>query len=182
MELPSTIYSLSTIDLVLVISFVSVLLSIFFSSYLIRHHLKYFHKPAIQSKILGIIYMVPIYSIDSFLGLLWPYQAIYINMFRDCYEAYVLYLFLSLMLSYLECELNDEEVVQYLESQPPQTHPSPFNWCCPGNIPRGREFLRYCKFGTLQVSLTTRSPPSTLSRLSVLCDSPRNSHRSNHSR
>lgn len=70
------------------------------------------------------------------------------------FKAYVLYLFLSLMLSYLECEINDTEVVAYLESQPPQYLPCPFNYCFPGEIPRGREFLRYCKFGTLQVIFT----------------------------
>lgn len=59
------------------------------------------------------------------------------------------------MLSYLECEINDTEVVAYLESQPPQYLPCPFNYCFPGEIPRGREFLRYCKFGTLQVILTS---------------------------
>ncbi len=74
------------------------------------------------------------------------------------FKAYVLYLFLSLMLSYLECEINDTEVVAYLESQPPQYLPCPFNYCFPGEIPRGREFLRYCKFGTLQVSLTSSNP------------------------
>jgi hypothetical protein len=131
-------YTLSTVDVVIIISFLCMAMSIFFSSYLIRSHLKYFTKPKIQSKILGIIYMVPIYSIDSFLGLLWPYQATYINMFRDCYEAYVLYLFLSLMLSYLECVEDETELVNYLDSQPRQTLPYPFNWCCPGEVPRGR--------------------------------------------
>jgi hypothetical protein len=54
-----------------------------FSGYLIRQHLRYFTIPHAQSKIIGIIYMVPIYSFDSFLGLVCPRQALYINMFRD---------------------------------------------------------------------------------------------------
>jgi hypothetical protein len=79
--------ALFAIRLVIAFSFICVLSSIYFSSYLIRKHLQFFNQPNIQSKILGIIYMVPIYSVDSFLGLLWPNSATYINLFRDCYEV-----------------------------------------------------------------------------------------------
>lgn len=87
MELDPIFYSLSTVDVVIVFSGICMIFAIFFSSYLIRKHLSVFTKPHIQSKILGIIYMVPIYAVDSFLGLLWPYQALYIDMARDCYEV-----------------------------------------------------------------------------------------------
>jgi len=122
------------------------------SFWLIMRHQQNMSNPSVQSKIVGIIWMIPIYAIDSFLGLWMPNNAEYVNMLRDCYEAYVLYLFLSLMLSYLGCE--DEEceyrLVTYLEKLPTVKRSCPFNWICGDEEPKGREFLRYCKFGTLQ--------------------------------
>jgi hypothetical protein len=59
-------------------------------------------------------------------------------------QAYVLYLFLSLMLSYLGCEDAECEykLVTYLEKQPAVKRSCPFNWMCGDELPRGREFLR----------------------------------------
>lgn len=128
---------------VLVVSFVLVLTACGFSGYLIRSHLKNFSQPHIQSKIVGIVYMVPIYSIDSFLCLVWPAQALYIDMLRDCYEAYVLYLFLSLLLSYLGCADDDYEVATYLATKLAKEEGE-------ADLMKGKLFLRRCKFGTLQ--------------------------------
>jgi hypothetical protein len=59
-------------------------------------------------------------------------------------QAYVLYLFLSLMLSYLGCEDAECEykLVTYLEKQAAVKRSCPFNWMCGDELPRGREFLR----------------------------------------
>lgn len=45
--------------------------------------------------------MVPIYAIDSFVSLRFKNAALYVDMLRDCYEGYALYLFLALMVGYL---------------------------------------------------------------------------------
>lgn len=45
--------------------------------------------------------MVPIYAIDSFVSLRFKETALYVDMLRDCYEGYALYLFLALMVGYL---------------------------------------------------------------------------------
>lgn len=45
--------------------------------------------------------MVPIYAIDSFVSLRFKEAALYVDMLRDCYEGYALYLFLALMVGYL---------------------------------------------------------------------------------
>ena len=94
--------------------------------------------------------MAPIYAVDSFLSILHPPAAIYINMLRDCYEAYVLYLFLSLMLAYLNSDEDDYEVIVYLETKLPYTSHKQYN---KGSLSKGKAFLRYCKFGVLQVTL-----------------------------
>lgn len=54
-----------------------------------------------QSKIVGILWMVPIYAVDSFVSLRFKNAALYVDMLRDCYEGYALYLFLALMVGYL---------------------------------------------------------------------------------
>lgn len=45
--------------------------------------------------------MVPIYAVDSFVSLRFKDAALYVDMLRDCYEGYALYLFLALMVGYL---------------------------------------------------------------------------------
>ena len=86
---------------VLLLAGIAVLVSCLFSFNLIFKHLKYFSKPLVQSKIVGILWMVPIYAIDSYLSLCNKNLAPYLDMLRDCYEAYVLYLFLALLMSYI---------------------------------------------------------------------------------
>jgi hypothetical protein len=130
----------------LVVSFSLVLIGCGFSGYLIRSHLRNFTQPHIQSKVVGIVYMVPIYAIDSFLCLVWPSRALFIDMLRDCYEAYVLYLFLSLLLSYLGCAEDDYEVAAYLATKMAKEEGD-------GDLLRGKQFLKRCKFGTVRSSL-----------------------------
>ena len=55
-----------------------------------------------QRYIVRIILMVPIYAIDSFLSLLFKDEAILFNTLRDCYEAYVLYIFFRYLVVFLE--------------------------------------------------------------------------------
>jgi hypothetical protein len=57
------------------------------SFWLIMRHQQNMSNFSVQSKIVGIIWMIPIYSIDSFLGLWVPSIADYVNMLRDCYEV-----------------------------------------------------------------------------------------------
>ena len=80
------------------------------SFWLIAQHQANMTWIAVQSKICAILWMVPIYSINSFLSLLFPSASLYIDMLRDCYEAYVLFVFLSLMLSYLNCDQEYDDI------------------------------------------------------------------------
>ena len=79
-------------------------------------------------------------------------------------QAYVLYLFLSLMLSYLNSDGGDgiedvsadrskyDDLIDYLEHKDPPPHlPLPFSLFYNKELPKGRDFLRFCKFGTMQV-------------------------------
>jgi hypothetical protein len=97
--------------------------------------------------------MVPIYSVNSLLSLLLPPRAaLTVNMLRDCYEAYVLYLFLALLLAYLgdehdNCSNADDyaalTALECLKSQDYDPGASMMSY--------GKMRLRYYKFGVLQV-------------------------------
>ncbi len=75
-----------------------------------------------QSKIIGILWMVPIYAVDSFVSLRFKNVALYVDMLRDCYEGYALYLFLALMVGYLgdgdEYKVRPYSVVGWSEVRP----------------------------------------------------------------
>ncbi|RHY32893.1 hypothetical protein DYB32_002135 [Aphanomyces invadans] len=97
--------------IVWVISGTFVLTALITSVKLIRNHLVYFTKPLVQRKIIGILWMVPIYATTSWLSLRFKDWSLFLDMFRDCYEAYVIYLFLALMVAYLG-DGSDDRVVR----------------------------------------------------------------------
>jgi len=104
-------------------------------------------------------------------------------------QAYVLYLFLALLVAYLG-DGEEMRVVELLEEQPkvrvslmgqskrtmpipdmfgsflfrqqrPQIrHLFPFSMCLSGYVPHGADFLKFCKFGTMQYIVL--KPASTL--------------------
>jgi hypothetical protein len=64
-------------------------------------HLRALHEPFVQRKILAILWMSPIYSITSFLTLVFPVVEGYLAVIKDFYEAYAVYTFLSFLIAVL---------------------------------------------------------------------------------
>ena len=64
-------------------------------------HLRNFHQPFVQRKILAILWMCPIYSVTSWLSLVVPAMEGYLEILKDLYEAYVIYQFLSFLIAVL---------------------------------------------------------------------------------
>ncbi|XP_013916696.1 PREDICTED: transmembrane protein 184A-like [Thamnophis sirtalis] len=67
-------------------------------------HLKNYTIPNEQRYIIRILFIVPIYAFDSWLSLLLigsHQYYVYFDSVRDCYEAFVIYSFLSLCFEYL---------------------------------------------------------------------------------
>jgi hypothetical protein len=64
-------------------------------------HLRNFHEPVVQRKIITILWFSPIYSCTSFLSLLFPTADGYLAVVKDFYEAYVVYTFLSFLVAVL---------------------------------------------------------------------------------
>jgi hypothetical protein len=64
-------------------------------------HLRNFHEPFVQRKIVAILWMSPIYGTTSFCSLVFPAADGYLAVIRDFYEAYVVYTFLSFLIAVL---------------------------------------------------------------------------------
>ncbi|XP_063116935.1 transmembrane protein 184C-like [Cavia porcellus] len=112
----------------------------------ILQHLVHFTQPGLQKPIIRILWMVPIYSLDSWLGLINPKSAIYMNTFRECYECYVIINFMIFLTNYLTHQYQD--LIAVLEVKEPQRPFPPF--CCFPPWPMGEIFVFQCKLGVFQ--------------------------------
>lgn len=64
------------------------------SAYHAWEHLTNFVKPRLQSQIVRIIWIVPVYSFESWLSILFMEHAFYFQAIREIYESYVIYCFM----------------------------------------------------------------------------------------
>lgn len=127
----------------------------------ITQHMVFYTKPYLQKHIIRILWMVPIYAVNAWLGLLFPKQSIYVDSLRECYEAYVIYNFLVYLLNYLNSEMDLEA---NLELKPQVNHIFPL--CCLVPWKMGREFVHMCKHGILQYTVVR--PVTTF--ISFICE------------
>ena len=74
------------------------LLTCLISMFHISSHLQKMNQPIIQRKIIAILWMSPIYSVTSFLTLLYPPMEGYMAIIKDFYESYCIYTFLSFLI------------------------------------------------------------------------------------
>lgn len=122
------------------------LLSVVMTCHQIYMHLKSWTNPHQQKWIVRILFMVPIYSIASWLSLHYYREAIYFDTIRNCYEAFVIYNFLSLCFEYLGGESAILAAVKGRTNKP--------SWwtctCCLPEFMYNNHFLRFCKQATLQ--------------------------------
>ncbi|XP_059162090.1 transmembrane protein 184B-like isoform X2 [Physella acuta] len=112
-------------------------------------HLRYYTCPNEQRWIVRVLFIVPIYSFDSFLSLMFfnkDNYYVYFDSLRDCYEAFVIYSFLSLCYEYLGGE---GAIMSEIRGKPIQS-----SWlhctCCFAGRQYTIGFLRFCKQATLQ--------------------------------
>uniref|UniRef100_A0A8C1B6S4 Transmembrane protein 184C n=1 Tax=Cyprinus carpio carpio TaxID=630221 RepID=A0A8C1B6S4_CYPCA len=115
----------------------------------ILQHLVHYTQPELQKPIIRILWMVPIYSLDSWIALKYPNIAIYVDTCRECYEAYVIYNFMIFLLNFLGNQY--PSLVLMLEVQEQQKHLPPL--CCCPPWPMGEVLLLRCKLGVLQYTV-----------------------------
>lgn len=147
----------------LVVAGVFVLFSLSLSTFLLFEHLSTYNDPEEQKWIIGIIFMVPVYGVTSFISLWKSSLSLKCSILGNCYEAYALYSFGCYLIA---CLGGEDTVIQKLDRQGlmgPRTpllehsagiralvhHPAPLKWCMdPWEL--GRPFYNAAKFGIVQ--------------------------------
>lgn len=130
---------------------------------LVLSHARNWSQPLIQRKIVSILWMVPIYAVEALVSLRLPHQAPLLDMARDCYEAYVVYVFFSLCAAYIGTGDSDSpggamdvsKVLITLQEQGCLHHPPPFDrFLAPWSLSsQPQRFLTKCKVSILQFVL-----------------------------
>lgn len=126
--------------------------ALFITIHQIYQHLRWYSCPSEQRWIIRILFIVPVYAFDSWLSLIFFTNDVYIyfNSIRDCYEAFVIYSFLSLCYEYLGGESN---IMAEIRGKPIKPTNYATLTCCLAGKQYTIEFLRFCKKATLQFCL-----------------------------
>ncbi|XP_057449534.1 protein LAZ1 homolog 1 isoform X1 [Lotus japonicus] len=93
-------------------SSIFVLVALVLSMYLIFEHLAAYNQPEEQKFLIGLILMVPVYALESFLSLLDSSAAFNCEVIRDCYEAFALYCFERYLIA---CLGGEDKTIQFME-------------------------------------------------------------------
>jgi len=132
-------------SLALYVAGLSAILTFLVSLRLIFKHLQNYSKPSIQKAIIRILLMAPIYAAASWLSLRFVRYSMYVDLIRDCYEAFVIYSFVEMLIQYSGGE---KELLEALEKHPKMHHMFPFNFL--HHFKTDRKFLYTCKKAVLQ--------------------------------
>ena len=136
MRMAPTPYSMA-----LLIAGLATLTAVGLSLHLINSHLRSYYKPQRQRYIIRILWMVPIYALDSFLSLCFIPLAPVFEVPRDAYEAYVLYNFVALM---IDCCGGESDARAFFATATPQKHWFPFGWLGEHDMTVFLETTRLC--------------------------------------
>ncbi|XP_044735157.1 transmembrane protein 184B isoform X2 [Chrysoperla carnea] len=126
--------------------------ALFLTCQQIYQHLRWYTNPQEQRWIVRILFIVPIYACYSWVSLLFfNSESYYVYFFtvRDCYEAFVIYNFLSLCYEYLGGEGN---IMSEIRGKPIKSS-CLYGTCCLTGKTYTIGFLRFCKQATLQFCL-----------------------------
>ncbi|KAJ3496542.1 hypothetical protein NLJ89_g10472 [Agrocybe chaxingu] len=108
----------------LVFAGLSTLVAVLVSFWSILLQLRSYRKPALQRMVVRIMIMVPLYAVASLISLFSLEAAFVIDAIRDIYEAFVIYCFFVLLLSYLGGE---RSLLILLHGRPPKEPVFPLN-------------------------------------------------------
>ncbi|KAK5774750.1 protein LAZ1 isoform X1 [Gossypium arboreum] len=155
------------------------------SVYLIFQHLSSYKHPEEQKFLIGVILMVPCYSVESFVSLVDPSISVYCSILRDCYESFAMYCFGRYLVA---CLGGEERTIEFMErlghasSKTPLLgldcekgtvkHPFPVNYILrPWKL--GQWFYQVVKFGIVQymiIKLLTALLSLILEAFGVYCE------------
>jgi hypothetical protein len=110
---------------------------------IIQHFFHKTHHPS-QKRIMRILAMVPVYAATAWISILFFESAIYMEFIQSCFEAYVIYCFLLLLMKYLGGHRGVEEVI-LMHEDIKCTLP-----CCCIKPRSNKKWVWYFKVGLLQ--------------------------------
>ena len=87
------------------------------------------------TSIIRVLFMVPIYSVVSFLSYYFYRRAVYFEVLRDCYEAFAIASFFSLLCAYIAPDLHNQK--DYFRKLQPKGWVLPISYfkkCCGGEF------------------------------------------------
>ena len=117
----------------LIISAIFGATAIILSLLLIYLHATHYLKPWEQRHIIRILFMVPVYAAVSFLSYKYYTHSVYFEVLRDCYEAFAIASFFSLMCHYIAGDLHQQK--NYFRTIQPRAWIWPMRYlqkCCGG--------------------------------------------------
>ncbi|XP_071950957.1 transmembrane protein 184C-like [Antedon mediterranea] len=126
----------------------------------ILQHVVYFTRPDLQLYIIRILWMVPIYGINSWMALYFPSSSIYLDTIREVYQAYVIYNFMFYLLKFLNKEY---DMAEQMENKVQIKHTAPL--CCLKSW-SNESIIRRCKHGVL--NYTALRPVTTI--IALICE------------
>ncbi|KAF2456494.1 organic solute transporter Ostalpha-domain-containing protein [Lineolata rhizophorae] len=121
----------------LIISAVFGLSAVLIAGWLIFRHATHYSVPYEQKHIIRILFMIPIYAVVSLLSFLFYKHAIYFEVIRDCYEAFAIAAFFTLMCHYIAPTLHDQK--NFFRALEPHNWIWPLPWAqkCTGGKDKG---------------------------------------------
>lgn len=92
------------------------------SLYLLLEHLSSYKNPEEQKFLIGVILMVPCYSIESFVSLVNPSISVDCAILRDCYESFAMYCFGRYLVA---CLGGEDRTLDFMEKEGRATFKTP---------------------------------------------------------
>ncbi|KAK7377457.1 hypothetical protein VNO80_02882 [Phaseolus coccineus] len=102
-----------TMSLTVFSASIFVVVALVISMYLVFEHLAAYNQPEEQKFLIGIILMVPVYALESFLSVLDSDAAFNSEIIRECYEAFALYCFERYLIA---CLGGEDRTIQFMEN------------------------------------------------------------------
>ncbi|KAJ5461751.1 uncharacterized protein N7458_003303 [Penicillium daleae] len=123
-------------ELSLIVGGICAVLACAVSAFLIMSHATHYSKPIEQRHIIRILFMVPVYSIVAWLSILFYNDSVYFEVIGNCYEAFCIAAFFSLMCHYIAPDLHSQK--DYFRGIQPKGWLWPLSWfqkwkCCFGH-------------------------------------------------
>ncbi|KAK8213935.1 organic solute transporter Ostalpha-domain-containing protein [Phyllosticta capitalensis] len=136
-KLSGTDFGVTFHTIIQIIGFVFTAIAVIISLILIFNHATHYSRPWEQKQIIRILLMIPIYAAVSLLSIHYYTKHIYFEVIRDCYEAFAISSFFTLLCHYIAPTLHEQK--EYFRNVEPKNWVWPMTWAqkCSGGQDKG---------------------------------------------